>query len=465
MTKHDGNDGGVGQPESGAVLSVSALNRLARQRLEAAFPLIRVLGEISNLTRAPSGHLYFTLKDSEAQVRCTMWRNRAQLLGFRPENGMRVEVSALVTLYELRGDFQLTVERIGNAGQGNLFEAFVRLKDKLAAEGLFDPKAKRALPRFPRRIGIVTSPAGAALQDVLASLRRRAPHLGVIVYPSIVQGTTAAQELVRALSTAASRAAGDEVDVILLVRGGGSIEDLWAFNDETLARTIRACPVPVVSGVGHETDFTIGDFAADQRATTPTMAVELVTAGYHAAASELAMLGGRLSAMIGARLSNLAQRLDRASMRLTHPRERLARASERLERLEHRLGAALRLKLERGRAASTLAARRLQHSRPRIALAHNAVDALEQRLGRAVTTLLSQRRARLEVIGSHLEHLGPQGVLARGYSITRDARGQIVRSAETLASDELISIQLAQGCVAARVSGMAHVGSSGKPGE
>lgn len=454
MTIRDGNDSGTALPESGTVLSVSALNRLARQRLEAAFPLMRVLGEISNLTRAPSGHLYFTLKDSEAQVRCTMWRNRAQLLAFRPENGMRVEVRALVTLYEVRGDFQLTVESIGNAGQGNLFEAFMRLKDKLAAEGLFDPAIKRSLPRFPRRIGIVTSPGAAALQDVLASLRRRAPHLGVIVYPSIVQGSTAAQELSRALKTAAGRAAIDEIDAILLVRGGGSIEDLWAFNDEDLARAIRACPVPVVSGVGHETDFTISDFAADQRATTPTMAAELVSAGYHAAARELATLAGQLSTMIRARLNSHAQRLDRAGMRLTHPRERLARAGERLRQLEQRLGAALRLRLERGRAASTLAAQRLQFARPRLAQARNTLDALDQRLVRSIATQLRLQRARLEATASHLEHLGPQGVLARGYSITRDASGRILRSSEDVAADDTVSIQLAHGSLAARVSGL-----------
>lgn len=454
MTIRDGNNSGTELAEPSTVLSVSALNRLARQRLEAAFPLVRVIGEISNLTRAPSGHLYFTLKDNDAQVRCTMWRNRAQLLAFRPENGMRVELRALVTLYEVRGDFQLTVESIGNAGQGNLFEAFLRLKDKLAAEGLFDPAIKRSLPRFPRRIGIVTSPGAAALQDVLASLRRRAPHLGVIVYPSIVQGSTAAHELTRALKTAAGRAAIDEVDVILLVRGGGSIEDLWAFNDEGLARAIRACPVPVVSGVGHETDFTIGDFAADQRATTPTMAAELVSAGYHAAARELAALAGKLSTAIRARLNNHTQRLDRAGMRLTHPRERLARMGERLQQLEQRFGAALRLRLERGRAASALAAQRLQFARPRLAQAKNTLDAIDQRLGRSIAAQLRLQRARLEATASHLEHLSPQGVLARGYSITRDARGRILRNSEAVAPDDTISIQLAHGSLAARVSGV-----------
>lgn len=453
MREHmpDGNSMSALLPEPGTLVSVSALNRMARLRLEASFPLMRIAGEISNLNRAPSGHLYFTLKDSEAQVRCTMWRNRAQLVGFRPENGMRVEVRALVTLYEVRGDFQLTVEAIANAGQGNLFEAFLRLKEKLGGEGLFDLATKRSLPRFPRRIGIVTSPTGAALQDVLASLRRRAPHLGVIVYPSIVQGASAAQELVRALSAATTRCASDEVDVVLLVRGGGSIEDLSAFNDEALARAIRACPVPVVSGVGHETDFTIADFAADHRATTPTMAAELASAGYHAATRELAALGGRLSASVRTRLSNHAQRLDRAGMRLTHPRERLARAGERIERLEQRLGAALRLKLERGRAMSALAAQRIHSARPRLEQALKAVDEFERKLGHAIDRLLQQHHGHLETLASHLEHLGPIGVLARGYSITRNSRGEIVRTADAVKAGELIAIQLAHGELAARV--------------
>lgn len=453
MNTCDGDGLGTNRPDPGALISVSTLNRLARQRLETAFPLMRIAGEISNLARAPSGHLYFTLKDSEAQVRCTMWRNRAQLLAFRPENGMRVEVRAVVTLYEARGDFQLAVDSIASAGQGNLFEAFLRLKQKLTTEGLFDPAVKRSLPRFPHAVGIVTSPSGAALQDVLASLKRRAPHLGVIIYPSIVQGASAAQELVRALSSAADRCAGDKVDVILLVRGGGSMEDLWAFNDETLARAIRACPVPLVSGIGHETDFTIGDFAADQRAATPTMAAELASAGYHAAARELEALGGRLSSAMATHLGNHAQRLDRAGMRLTHPRQRLARAGEQLERLGQRLGAALQLKLERGRAGTALAAQRLQSARPRLEQPRTHVAELERKLGQGMARLLDRHRTRLEALGSHLEHLGPLGVLARGYSITRDARGEIVRDAGAVRVDEHLSIQLAHGGLAARVTG------------
>src|SRR5690606_16855850 len=332
---------------SSPVLGVSALNRMAREALEAALPLLWVGGEISNLTRASSGHVYFTLKDANAQVRCAMWRNRAQLLAFRPENGMRVEARALVTLYEARGDYQLNVEALRPAGIGNLFEAFNRLKAKLAAEGLFDPDQRRPLPRFPRAVGVVTSLQAAALRDVLVTLRRRAPHLPVVLYPAPVQGADAAARLVAAVQDAGRRAPQDGVDLLLLVRGGGSIEDLWSFNDEALARALRACPLPVVCGVGHETDFTIADFAADLRAPTPTGAAELASAGWHAARSELGTLQPRLQRALDRRLEGLAQRVDRAGLRLVHPRERLRQEATRLEHQGERLRRAMERQLER----------------------------------------------------------------------------------------------------------------------
>ena len=254
------------------ILTISLLNRLARERLESAFPLCWVAGEVSNLTIASSGHAYFSLKDSSAQVRCVMFRNRAQLLGWRLENGQHIEARVLVTLYEARGDFQLNVETARKAGVGNLYEQFVRLKEKLEREGLFAEERKRPLPAFPRRLGVVTSLQAAALRDVLSTLKRRAPHLEIVLYPTLVQGEEAPAQIVAALETASRRS---ECDVLILCRGGGSLEDLWAFNDETVARAIRACRVPVVAGIGHETDFTIADFAADRRAATPTAAAEL----------------------------------------------------------------------------------------------------------------------------------------------------------------------------------------------
>ena len=252
---------------AGAPLSVTRLNALARRTLEQRLPLLWVAGEISNYTRAPSGHCYFTLKDERAQVRCVMFRTRAQALDWRPANGAQVEVRALPSFYEARGEFQLTVEFMRRAGLGVLFERFARLKARLAAEGLFVAQRKRALPRFPARIGLVTSPAGAALRDVLITLRRRMPRIPIVLYPTPVQGEGAAAQIAAMLGLAGRRG---ECDVLILCRGGGSIEDLWSFNEEAVARAIVACPIPVVCGVGHETDFTIADFVADVRAATPT---------------------------------------------------------------------------------------------------------------------------------------------------------------------------------------------------
>src|SRR5690349_23004826 len=264
----------VSTPPGPQILTVSALARSVRDLLEHRYPLLWVAGEISNLTLAKSGHAYFVLKDEQAQLRCVMFRSRHQQLDWEPRDGMQVEAQVLVTLYEARGEFQLNVESMRRAGQGALFEAFVRLRDKLGKEGLFDPAAKRPLPAFPRTIGVITSRDAAALRDVLTTLRRRNPSIAVVVYPVPVQGYRAAEEIASALALAGRRA---ECGVLLLVRGGGSIEDLWAFNEEVLARAVRACPLPVVTGIGHETDFTIADFAADRRAPTPTAAAELVS--------------------------------------------------------------------------------------------------------------------------------------------------------------------------------------------
>ena len=304
------------------ILSVSMLNRLARERLESAFPLCWVAGEISNLTQAASGHVYFSLKDEGAQVRCVMFRNRAQLLGWRLENGQHVEARVLVSLYEARGDFQLNVETARQAGAGRLYEQFLRLKEKLEREGLFDDAGKRALPAFPTRIGIVTSLQAAALRDVLTTLARRAPHVHLTLYPTPVQGEGAAAQIASAI-----RAAGQhgECDLLILCRGGGSLEDLWAFNDEALARTIRASTLPIISGVGHETDFTIADFAADQRAPTPTAAAELAAPARESLLNHLLMLHAQLHRQTAHRLEQYGQRLDLLAHRLQHPAQRLER--------------------------------------------------------------------------------------------------------------------------------------------
>ena len=435
------------------VLSVSELNRMARELLESTVPPMWVGGEISNLVRAASGHVYFTLKDASAQVRCAMWRNRAQLLAFRPENGMRVEARALVTLYEARGDYQLSVEALRPAGIGSLFEAFNRLKAKLAAEGLFDEAGRRALPRYPRALGIVTSPQAAALRDVLVTLRRRAPHLPVVLYPAPVQGADAPVRLLEAVRSAGRRAAEDGVDVLLLVRGGGSIEDLWAFNDEALARALRACPLPVVCGVGHETDFTIADFAADLRAPTPTGAAELASAGWYAARAELAVLEPRLRRAVERRFGELAQRLDRAALRLVHPRERLRRERDTLARLGERLRHASARRLEAADLRTTRAGLRLRAAAPRPQALAARVDMLGERLARAATRLLEARSQRLEALAAHLQHLAPQAVLARGYAIARDERGRVLRNAASVPEGSAVSVQLADGRLDTRVLG------------
>ncbi|MDR0701857.1 MAG: exodeoxyribonuclease VII large subunit [Azoarcus sp.] len=427
------------------VIGVSALNRLAREVLEAAIPLLWVGGEISNLVRAASGHLYFTLKDAQAQVRCTMWRGRAQLLPFRPENGMRVEARALLTLYEARGDYQLNIETLRPAGAGDLREAFLRLKDKLAAEGLFDPARRRSLPDFPRAIGLITSPAAAALRDVLATLRRRAPGITVVLYPAAVQGADAPRQLREALETAGRRVKTDGIGLILLVRGGGSLEDLWAFNDEALARAITVCPVPVVSGIGHETDFTIADFAADLRAPTPTAAAELASAGYFGAHNTLAAAAQHMRQAIDRQLTALVQRIDRCALRLVHPRERLRRAREDLARHEQRLQQTMAIHLgESARRLSQLELR-LHARRPAPEIPRMRLDGLGERLEQASRSLCAARRQRLDALAASLRHLGPHAVLARGYSIVRDAAGNILRSAANVQPGDALEIKLADG--------------------
>ncbi len=433
--------------EEGAsrVISVSALNRLARAALETALPMLWVGGEISNLTRAASGHLYFTLKDAQAQVRCAMWRNRAQVLLFRPENGMRVEVRALATLYEARGDYQINVETLRPAGAGNLAEAFRRLKEKLAAEGLFDPARRRPLPTFPRGIGIVTSPVAAALRDVLVTLKRRAPGLPVTIYPASVQGVDAPRQLCAALAAATQRA--DGIDLILLVRGGGSLEDLWAFNDETLARAIAASPLPVVSGIGHETDFTIADFVADLRAPTPTGAAELASAGYFSARDALAVTARRLRQSIVRQLEALAQRTDRCALRLIHPRDRLHRARENAIYHEQRLRQAMMAHLGEFAHRLSKLELRLNARIPATAVLRRQIGGFGERLDRAAHNLIGVQRQRLDALFTGLRQLNPDAVLTRGYSIVRNAEGHIVRSAAGLKPGDALAVQLGEGGV------------------
>jgi exodeoxyribonuclease VII large subunit len=424
------------------ILTVAELNREARLLLERSFPLFWVAGEISNLTRAASGHVYFSLKDAQAQVRCVMFRSRAQLLPWRLENGQQVELQALVTLYEARGDFQLNVEGMRRAGIGRLYELFVKLREKLAGEGLFAPERKRAIPRRPRRVGIVTSPQAAALRDVIAAFARRAPHVELIVYPTLVQGTDAPAAIVAALEAAYVRA---ECELLLVVRGGGSIEDLWAFNDEAVARAIAAAPLPLISGVGHETDTTIADYVADHRAATPTAAAELASAGWFETAAELGDLAADLRRGIRATLEIRMQGLDRLALRLVHPAQRLAASRQRLELLARRLDGAGHRQLHARRAALAGLQLRLARARPDLRETRQQLERLGHRLRHAMSGLLARQHDRIARCGGALAALSPAATLQRGYSIVRDADGAIVRDAARLAAGDALSLRFAAG--------------------
>jgi len=430
------------------VLSVSALARSVRDLLEHRFPLVWVAGEISNLTLARSGHWYFSLKDDNAQVRCVMFRHRAQYLDWQPREGMHVEARALVTLYEPRGDFQLNVEFMRQAGQGALYEAFLRLRDKLAAEGLFDPALKRELPSFPRTVGVVTSLQAAALRDVLTVLARRNPSISVIVYPTSVQGEGAPEEIVAALRTASRR---NEVDALILCRGGGSIEDLWAFNNEAVARAIRACPMPVVCGVGHETDVTIADLAADRRAPTPTAAAEMLSPEREVLLAQLARLAHSLGRSMRRTLESRMQQVDYLAKRLIHPARQLQTQQLMLEQLRSRLLHATARHIERLEWQTRSLMERSCRALPNIGALHARVNELMRRVATASGNTLAARAARVEHLARALAHLDPRAVLARGYSIVTDEQGRIVCDAAALARGDALRIAFARGEAKARV--------------
>jgi exodeoxyribonuclease VII large subunit len=404
-----------------SVLSVSQLNRMAREVLEGSFPLFWVAGEISNLTRAASGHWYLSLKDDKAQVRCVMFRNKNMYLDWQPREGDHVEARALVTLYEARGDFQLTIEALQHAGLGALFEAFERLKARLEREGLFDAARKSPLPEHPRQIGIVTSPDAAALRDVLTTLKRRMPTIPVVNYPTPVQGKGAAGLIGQAIRTASARA---ECDVLIVCRGGGSMEDLWQFNEEVVARAIADCMIPVVSGVGHETDFTISDFVADRRAPTPTAAAEMVSPDRMALLHRITQLQLQSQRQIRYTLNQRMQQLDYLARRLTHPGDRLRQQRERFGHLQLRLNAAIQRAL---------------------VLADARFQPLSQRLVTTQASYLDMRQERLRRLEQNLRHLGPQAVLDRGYALVQTECGEIVRNSTELHLDQRLHLSFAHG--------------------
>ena len=394
------------KPSETKVFSVKEINRLVRELLEQSFPSFWITGEISNFISASSGHWYFSLKDEEAQVRCTMFKNKNMAAEWIPKNGEKIEAKCLIGLYEARGEYQLNIEQIRHAGAGLLSEAFNQLKEKLLKEGLFEVSRKKPIPQFPRSIGVITSPTGAAIEDILITLKRRSPHIPIIIYPSLVQGKEAPPAIVRAIETANAR---EECDVLILARGGGSIEDLWAFNEEIVARAIVASKIPTITGVGHETDSTIADFVSDLRAPTPTGAAELVTSHTFELIKTIQVYKNQLNKLMAGLIRELVQKIDYLEKRLVSPRQQIQRQKEQFYQYI-------------------------------------------QRINQSMKNVVIQYRLHIDKLKLNLDHLSPHAVLSRGYSIITDVDGQIVNNVTQLKLDDKIHIQLNHGQADANIS-------------
>ncbi|MGO9643060.1 MAG: exodeoxyribonuclease VII large subunit [Candidatus Acidiferrales bacterium] len=434
------------------VWSVSELTGRIRDLLAGEFTDIWVEGEISNCHVSQPGHIYFTLKDAKTQIRCVAFRNQVNRLKFRPEDGLKVTVRGSIGVYEPRGEYQIYVEHIEPVGLGALQLAFEQLKKRLDAEGLFDPARKKPLPALPRRVGIITSPRGAAVRDIIRILRRRFPNLDLLVYPVRVQGEGAAGDIVAAIRYFGLQRA---ADVILLARGGGSIEDLWAFNEESVARAIAASAIPIVSGVGHETDFTIADFVADVRASTPSAAAELVVRSRQEFDRHLRELRGNLADKMRLLLHQQRHRLQEL---VTHAgfrrlEELLRQNRQRADELLTRLGDALESRLERVRRRFTIAQTRIASFdlRQRIQGMRLRIAQRSEELRRRAERLLAAKRQRLERLGVQLEERSPLRVLERGYAIAYDAAGNILRSPDQVALGDEVRVQLARGRLSTEV--------------
>ena len=435
-------------------LTPSALTRLVRDLLDDALPLMWIEGELSNLARPASGHLYFTLKDAHAQVRCAMFRPRVQLLRFRPADGQHVLLRARVTLYEPRGEFQLVVEHLQDAGAGALQRAYEVLRAKLASEGLFDASRKRPLPVLPRRIGVITSASGAAVRDVLSVLARRFPLVEADLLPVPVQGREAPPSIADMLTRAA---ASGRYDVLLLTRGGGTAEDLWAFNDEGVVRAVAASTVPVVAAIGHETDFTLAEFAADLRAPTPSAAAELLVPDAQELSARLTALRQRAARALRRRLDAIAQGLDQRWSRLhsQRPQTRLALQKARLAMQAARLRNAPEAHLAAARARLAILAARLQAHDPRRALAEarRRLTAAQGRLTSSLQTLLPRRHQALAAMARTLQSVSPLATLERGYAILLDTNGRVLRRAADARAGDCLQARLADGGLRLRVAG------------
>ncbi len=437
------------------VLTVSQLNGRARMLLEDVFAQIWVEGEISNLSRPASGHIYFTLKDAQAQVRCALFRQNAAKVRQALRDGLAVRVRGKVSLYEGRGDYQLILDSLEPAGDGALRLAFEALKGKLEAEGLFAAERKQPLPAHARRIGIISSPTGAVIRDIISVFRRRAPQVELTLIPTPVQGREATAQIVRALQLADRGG----FDTLILARGGGSLEDLWCFNEESVARAVAACATPIVSAVGHETDVSIADFVADVRAPTPSAAAELLAPDNSDLQRRLESLSRRLQRRMRTQLQQAGMRLEALGRRLRHPGERLQQQAQRVDDLEQRLQRALRRRLEQagerlGRLDGRLAA---QHPGRQLALLRQRLDSLEQRLPRAIQQGLRQRSQQLQGLVQTLQVVSPLATLSRGYSILLDEQGQAVRSPQQTRPGQLLTARLSEGELPLRVEGSSQL--------
>jgi len=431
------------------VITVSELNRKARLAIEKSLPSCWVSGEISNFTQASSGHWYFTLKDAQSSVKCAFFRNKNQFTDWGPSEGNKIEVRAQATLYEPRGDYQLVVDAMRRAGQGNLFEEFLRLKAKLEAEGLFQNQLKRSLPAYPKTIGIVTSLQAAALQDALRTLQNRWPFVQVIIYPCTVQGVDAAKSIMDALVAAQKS---NNCNVLLLIRGGGSLEDLYAYNDEGLARAIRASTIPVITGIGHETDFSIADFVADLRAATPTAAAQFAVPEKTEANAQISQMQLRAAKTMQHRLNRNMQFLDGLNRRLLHPGERIVRATQQIQLFSKRLVLNGSYRMQRHHDALQLNKTRLAAHRPDVQTLQNLCRQHLQHMTTAFSAQVEHYRNRLNVAANSLQQLNPEYILARGYCIVQDNSGAVLKRAGSIQAGEALKITLNSGQLDATVT-------------
>ena len=430
-------------------ISVSELNALAKALLEDHLAGLWIAGEVSNLTRAASGHYYFSLKDSRAQVRCAMFKGAAARLAKPLKEGDRIEVAGKISIYEARGEFQITVNEVRLKGLGQLYEAYERLKAQLQAEGAFAAERKKPLPARPQCIGIVTSLAAAALRDVVTTLKRRAPEIPVIVYPTTVQGAGSEFQIAQTIKTASQRA---ECDVLIVCRGGGSIEDLWAFNEEPVVRAIEACAIPVVSGVGHETDFTLADFVADVRAPTPTGAAELVSPNRQESLHRLTQAKGRLKTVLEQRYFDASQKLDWLARQIRHPRQKLDEQRTYIHKLAQTLSYSMTQNVRAHTARFERQTQALQHCRPDVSVYRQDIDRFQTALSHAFRQLLARRRQSLAAQASLLEAVSPQHILERGFSVVKNTRGQVIRNADVLKQGQKLHITFADGETDVRVT-------------